>query len=578
MITAGESGFLHSQTENCVDVRNSAMIIFSPSLSKSLSSLRLAPTYIGVQRIRPSIDSIVPSSTTLLTNDRNDDDDDETRRKKPRLVGLPTIDAGVTDLQINLDEITTTINNHTPHSRVAEKNSSNVVVYKVIGDDGKERRMTTREKKEYKCQLALEKKKKKFKLPLSRKPEEKLSSAATDVLVEPLQHSSPTVTSSKTGSDNNHLHELPCKPQQQQQQRQEEEQTVATAAALEEEELAFMERCRIPPVMLSTAMMSVPSINNICSASTSSSYRQQQQRTAHNVCFNSSIEIDDEIAQNWAKKIQEQISIAEQLRSQEPIRPIAYTIVPEVWTRMRPLPAIATASSSTNCQTSCTTSHDRKLLVEEAVLAGHTSKRTNSFSDTNNHHDCDDDNNHRQFCVVPMGKLFSDVKDFTLEDDHCIVFNLLYGSKLHISCGAKFGCDFLLYDGPREERHAFAGLRILTTNAVNSQHQQHWQLPIPSPYDLAGFVRCLNTAGKLALLATVIRSNAICNEDVNVDSSACCRRGNVVKVAFVDLVLEKNLTAPTHQRKTIRSSNNKKRKEIGKNLSKKKKSPTRSNK
>jgi hypothetical protein len=176
-----------------------------------------------------------------------------------------------------------------------------------------------------------------------------------------------------------------------------------------------------------------------------------------------------------------------------------------------------------------------------------------------------------------MGKLFSNGKDSTLEDDHCIVFNQLYGSNLHISCGAKVGCDFLLYDGPREERHAFAGLRILTTNAVNITHQEQWQLPIPSPYDLAGFVRCLNTAGKLALLATVIRSNPISNDDVDTNSTGCCRRGNVVKVAFVDLVLEKNLTAPTHQRRTTRRSNNK-RKEIGKNLSKKKSSPTRSNK
>ena len=33
------------------------------------------------------------------------------------------------------------------------------------------------------------------------------------------------------------------------------------------------------------------------------------------------------------------------------------------------------------------------------------------------------------------------------------------------------------------------------------------KFPLPRAYDLAGYVRCLNTAGKLALLATVIHDD-----------------------------------------------------------------------
>jgi hypothetical protein len=62
----------------------------------------------------------------------------------------------------------------------------------------------------------------------------------------------------------------------------------------------------------------------------------------------------------------------------------------------------------------------------------------------------------------------------------------------------------------------------------------------------------LNTAGKLALIATVIR-----NKHEN---------GYDYRVAIVDLALEKILSAPTHLRK--RKRNNHARREIGLNLSK----------
>ena len=175
----------------------------------------------------------------------------------------------------------------------------------------------------------------------------------------------------------------------------------------------------------------------------------------------------------------------------------------------------------------------------------------------------------------------------------------------HWSCGAKFGADFLLYDGPRSQRHAFAGLRIMvlppppteeeaaTTTAARGTgndppEDSMWTgaaaaaAGMPSAYELAAYVRCLNTAGKLALLATV----AVVVTDKNHDNDqAAGERGDgstsenhppphhevtpttttiLVKVAFVDVALEKILTAPTHQK----YGRSEKRRDVAKNLAK----------
>ena len=100
---------------------------------------------------------------------------------------------------------------------------------------------------------------------------------------------------------------------------------------------------------------------------------------------------------------------------------------------------------------------------------------------------------------------------------------------------------------------------------------------MPSAYELAAYVRCLNTAGKLALLATVV----VVDDDDDDDKSGSSRRrrdGNpnhaemtpttttpLFKVAFVDVALEKILTAPTHQR----YGRSEKRRDVAKNLAKK---------
>jgi len=66
---------------------------------------------------------------------------------------------------------------------------------------------------------------------------------------------------------------------------------------------------------------------------------------------------------------------------------------------------------------------------------------------------------------------------------------------LHVSCGATFGCDYIAYDGDREERHAFAGFRVVDV-------REGWEGKVRAD-DLTGWVRAMNTAGKIAVVGFV---------------------------------------------------------------------------
>jgi hypothetical protein len=84
------------------------------------------------------------------------------------------------------------------------------------------------------------------------------------------------------------------------------------------------------------------------------------------------------------------------------------------------------------------------------------------------------------------------------------------------------------------------------------------QLPIPSAYDMAGFVRTMNSARKIALLATVVRDvddgggNGV---DNSPPKTMATTSKPTYRIAIVDLALEKVLSAPTH----VRKGNTKKR-------------------
>jgi hypothetical protein len=103
------------------------------------------------------------------------------------------------------------------------------------------------------------------------------------------------------------------------------------------------------------------------------------------------------------------------------------------------------------------------------------------------------------------------------------------------------------------------------------------RLPQPTPYDMAGYVRGLNTAGKLALMATVLsrryRQDPL-DQHLGVKEGVFHEDNDgqvyyVHHIALVDLALEKILSAPTHLKKSVKSR--KPRKEVGLHLDKTKK-------
>jgi hypothetical protein len=150
----------------------------------------------------------------------------------------------------------------------------------------------------------------------------------------------------------------------------------------------------------------------------------------------------------------------------------------------------------------------------------------------------------------------------------------------YVSCGAKFGADYLIYDGPRDERHAFAGLKVLssattatsTTGAGVERHDRHGPtpvLPIPTAYSLTSFVRCLNTAGKVALLATAVVDVEEAEKDHTTkgNNNNRGRSRHAYRVVFVDVALEKVLDAPTHKKRR-RGGSGTKRRDVTQNLAK----------
>jgi hypothetical protein len=234
--------------------------------------------------------------------------------------------------------------------------------------------------------------------------------------------------------------------------------------------------------------------------------------TVSKLCTDLDFAIDDELAQEWSNHITKAMAEAEEVRAKEDMRPMAYKLVPEPWKRLRE---------------SC-----KHVPSENAI----TCSDIDTLGDVQN----------AENYVLYADNIRARKK--MLDVTHSIFYDCLYHQfpNLHISCGAKFGSDYLLYDGNRKERHAFAGVRILTTE-VGQDGQIHY--PLPTPYDLHGFVRCLNTAGKLALLATVVTLN----------------EGDQ-RVVVVDLALEKILSAPTHLRK--QNGSKEARKKVGENLAK----------
>jgi hypothetical protein len=305
-------------------------------------------------------------------------------------------------------------------------------------------------------------------------------------------------------------------------------------------------------------------------------------------------QFDAELSGVWARQLKQSMNAAEHVRQQEEnLRPMPYQIVPETWTRLRPssLLLLATSLEDTgeddghdpfaaptfNDDDSQRHQPEREKSRGNAVEASTAVSKGPPLSEPLPPQPCsaagDDDNDTNAWSFVSIRPPMLLPHNHFDEDQRLVMELLYHRTPFYFSCGAKFGCDILLYDGPREERHAFAGLRIVSSttsslpqtnddsnkNDDDGRHSFPW--PIPSAYDMAGYVRCLNTAGKLALLATVVRdksdSSTTTDKNSNQPQVPPC-------VAIVDLALEKVLTAPTHQRRARKNP----RREAGQHLAK----------
>ncbi len=236
------------------------------------------------------------------------------------------------------------------------------------------------------------------------------------------------------------------------------------------------------------------------------------------------------ISQQWANILKQKCVLpAEALREKEDLRPMAYRLQPEPWQRLRP-------------------SLDESPLVTNSRLG--IAIKTEQTRDKNNPKPRD------WASLECRPRLISSEKPLQHDDILSIVFEYIHReTPYYVSCGAKFGSDFLIYDGPRDQRHAFAGLRVLSPYTNPMIQDDTVELPLPTAYSLTGFVRCLNTAGKLALLATVTQV---------IEESTI--RYNVV---FVDVALEKVLDVHKKKNRSNKKKKLQKRRDVTQTLSKK---------
>jgi hypothetical protein len=403
------------------------------------------------------------------------------------------------------------------------------VTFTTRGENGDERRMTKQEKKALKYQLAVEKKEAKKKRKL-----DEIATVTTTVTTTTRdstektqtngakrdEKASPSLPEPITGIDaegtsTTSYHNIEVDP------------------ATLEQELAELrgERNGVAPVVLSRPMALQAMIRCADVLSCNDNFKTQADAL---------IQYDECLTQNWANALKASMCPAEHVRQQEDMRPMAYQLAPEPWNRLRPA---ASSISETKLETipryiECGDEEDKKKEQpgEDEALQTEIQQARDWVS------------------IIIRPPVLS------FDSDVSIVFEFLYRqTPFYVSCGAKFGCDFLLYDGPRDERHAFAGLRIFSSPSRPARNNTQGiepisetpELPLPTAYTMAGYVRCLNTAGKLALIATVVRDR----DDTK----------SLYRICFVDLALEKILSAPTHQRRARTTV----RRDVSQNLAKK---------
>jgi len=357
-------------------------------------------------------------------------------------------------------------------SKTSKPASSPRVVFKVTNPDGTERRMTSQEKKQYKLQL---KKAKHANQKQERQVqhEERIRKAKQQ---KRQRKEMKRLAKHDKDSDSTLPNEDKEPSQGSATKKPVEDFCVAKEAVSSfkdiDLELAELlgERRGIPPVILTPAATCVAQDLGVLPRSTESDEW--------------TITLDRELSAHWADQLGQSFEPVEESRSKEDMREMPYRVAPETWKRLCP-------DSLWECRTD---------LSKEGTgtAANNDDHATAQMRDPSSSYDL---------------------------TSYLIFRHLQRNSKLHIACGALFGCDFVLYDGKRSERHSFAGLRIYSSRS-NS-------LPTPSPYDMTGYVRAMTSARKMALVATAV-----------IDE-----RTNSSRLAICELASEKILTAKTHIRK-----------------------------
>ena len=497
---------INTNTRRSTSDNNEVIIMFKPSLVKHAAShLRLPANFVGVRCARQDFKKTTSSSKSADENKGNDNDKGKPARLK----------------------------------------TSNDVKFCVVDENGNERRMTKAEKKAKKFQIAQAKKEAK-KEQKKRKIEEMTvddnnnrdneSNETTDSEAVEQEKNSQLKKASATT-----YHQLPLNP-----------------TTIEQELSEFKgKRGNLPPQILSPPMALQFVSKDINSQS-------PENKTGYHCDEGAILTYDHNLSQEWATRLKKQCVLpSEALRQKEDLRPLAYRLQPEPWQRLRP-------TIEENPMLTSNRNHDdgNQKSVSSSLTSNET---TRSILIDNNLEAHDWVQLTCRPRLIPSMSSPEKIKGMQHDDILSIVFEYIHRqTPFHISCGAKFGSDFLVYDGPRDERHAFAGLRVLsgstnlmTTASASTQPSPEndpsnpkklsngggIQLPLPSAYSLTGFVRCLNTAGKLALLATVDEVLDCDDGDKKEElaSGSLGAKKKRYRVAFVDVALEKVLDV--HKRK-----------------------------
>ena len=544
---------------------NSVIMMFTPSLVRHAASpqLRLPANFVGVQSVRQ--DFQIRQSLSA--------------QKSSKTNGSRF--SGNADEKINPD-----------------LKASNDVKFCVVDENGNERRMTKAEKKAKKLEMAQAKKeaKKQNAARKKRKLEamtvgdvdemnikESESMVNKEAMME--QHDQNLESSSLKQTEKNPLrsyHQLPLNP-----------------TTIEQEVAEFRgKRGSKPPVILSPPMALQFVSKNATLPSRKGFESPMKNDSCDGVGGNAMLVYDHNLSQEWANRLKHQCVLpAEAVRQREDLRPLAYRLHPEPWQRLRP--------SLEENRVVTRNRNDVKASQQSALSSPTGSAKAEKGIPTAS---CDNIPKALNWVlmtcrprikpfVLPASSIESTSK-IQHDDVLSIVFEYIHReTPYYVSCGAKFGSDFLVYDGPRDTRHAFAGMRVLsrftssmttissrstpesslsqsnTDSAKLVSNDDDVELPLPTAYSLTGFVRCLNTAGKLALLATVDElfesdhdGDTEGNESSGGSSGAKKKR---YRVAFVDVALEKVLDV--HKRKNRGRSDKKKlqkRRDVTQTLSK----------